>query len=86
MISDDRHIIGLPVVTRAGRAVGKVKSLQIDIEQHVIKNYVVAQGVLPVLGEELIIDPSQVLEITEEQMIVVEGSELTSAEPAGATD
>jgi sporulation protein YlmC with PRC-barrel domain len=86
MISDDRHIIGLSVVTRSGRLVGKVKGLQIDIEQHFVKNYVVAQGVLPIIGKELLIDPAQVLEITTQQMVVIDGGELPNAEIAGAMD
>lgn len=84
MISDGRHIIGLPVITRSGRIVGRVQGMQIDIDQHVVKNYVVVQGIIPLFGSKLLIDPSQVIEITTKQMLVVDGSELPNAESAAA--
>lgn len=85
MLMEDRQIIGLPVVTRSGVRVGEVKALQLDIDEHSVKKYIVARGMLPLLKQELLIDPAQVIEINASKMIVLDG-ELGSVETAAATD
>lgn len=87
MIIDDRHLIGLRVVTRAGRVVGQIKRVHINVDTHVVSHYVVGQGMLPnVFGNELLISPSQVLSISDKVMTVLDGGELPTTGMAAAAD
>lgn len=82
---EDHQIVGLSVETRSGIKIGQVKGLQLNIDEHSISKYVVVRGMLPLLKQELLIDPSQVIEINTSKMIVLDG-ELSDTEPAVAID
>lgn len=87
MIIDDRHLVGLRVVTRAGRVVGQIKRVHINVDTHTVVHYIVGQGVLPnVFGNELLISPSQVLSISNKVMTILDGGELSATDMAAAID
>ncbi len=66
-----KKILHLPVETHSGIKLGTVSGAEIDVEQHVVMRYVVKSSHLPrPLASELLIAPSQVINITEEKMIV----------------
>ena len=73
----DGDIKGLPVVTEAGDSVGKVAGMVIDIDSHQIIQYLVSKSrrLSALLPEELRINHSQVISITEEKMTVSGGLE-----------
>jgi len=66
-------LINLPVETENGDFLGKVADLEINIETYnVLKFYIKGSGVIRRLfgTAELIIDPSQIVSITAEKIIV----------------
>jgi sporulation protein YlmC with PRC-barrel domain len=77
----DREIRGLPVFTRGGQRVGKVAAIEIDADSHAVSRYVVtrSRGLAAILPAELLVDPTQVVELDDEKMVVNE-----SAVPAEA--
>lgn len=87
MIIDDRKLLGLKVVTRSGRVVGQIKRLQINTESHMVEKYIVRPGLLPnMFSDELLISPSQVLGITETQMTVIDGGEVSATGMVSVVD
>ncbi|NQU77489.1 PRC-barrel domain-containing protein [Candidatus Falkowbacteria bacterium] len=86
----NENLIGLPVYTESGQHLGHISDFQIDDDTGKISKYHIKSS-NPITNiikqKELIIDPSQVIEITEEKMIV--GDNLApqttpQVEPAGA--
>lgn len=72
MFVTSKQLIGLAVRTQSGRIIGKIKEIQINIENGQIDTYV-ASGIglaEKLLAEDLIIDKSQVIEITAKAIIV----------------
>ncbi len=71
-----KELIGLPVETQHNVHVGKVIDIEIDVDRHSVLKYVVASGtvVQQLLKDQprLFIDPTQVVSITAEKMIVVD--------------
>ncbi|MFA6422479.1 MAG: PRC-barrel domain-containing protein [Candidatus Buchananbacteria bacterium] len=67
-----QKLIGLPVKTKSSIALGKVYDFDVDVENGMIEKYHVSDSLLVknLLHKELIIDKSQVIEITETAMIV----------------
>lgn len=68
----DKQLLGLPVETESGTALGKVHGFHVDVEHHTILQYVV-RSTNPLKGlfsRELLVAPSQVLSITEQKMVV----------------
>lgn len=83
-----QQLLGLPVETQHGTALGHVVFVEIDVEQHTVRHYGVSQGgmlrrlqQLQQKEPELLIAPTQVISITAEKMVVVD---LTSGEPVDA--
>ena len=69
-ISND-HLVNLPVYTKSGEHLGKVASFELDLDTGKIENFYVKTGLIEGLWhEQLLIHCSQVIEITEEKMIV----------------
>ena len=70
LISSD-DLINLPVYTQSSQHLGRVTSLEVDINSHIIKCYHVKTGLIKGLWyQELIVHPSQVISISKEKMIV----------------
>jgi len=69
LIKDLKH---LPVYTKSGFFLGKIKEAEIDSEtQQIIKYFVSSANPLKnVLAEELIISSSQVISLNKEKMVV----------------
>lgn len=67
-------LINLPVYTQSGKHLGKVASFEIDTDIGKIINFHVKTGLIEGLWhEQLVINASQVIEITEAKMIVEDG-------------
>ena len=64
-------LINLPVYTQGGEHLGKVASFEINTDTGKIDSYHVKTGLIEGLWhEQLVINASQVIEITEEKMVV----------------
>ena len=61
-------ITHLPVFTESGQKLGHVSEVEIDIESHTIRKYIVSHGI--VTKETFLIVPLQIKSITEEKMVV----------------
>jgi len=65
-------LINLPVYTKSGENLGKLKEIEIDTNTHQISNYLVksSQMINRLSTKQLIIKPSQVVGVDKEKMIV----------------
>lgn len=63
-----QSLIKLPVFTQMGDKIGHVKDLEIDVELHSIRHYIVEQGLIG--KDHFWVAPSQVISITAEKIIV----------------
>ena len=80
-----KQLLHLPVETEGGTHLGEISRVNIDVERHIVSNYIVKSSLLPRLfAEELMIAPSQVVSITAKKM-TVEDSVVPAATPAAAT-
>jgi sporulation protein YlmC with PRC-barrel domain len=68
MYINHQKLIHLPVVTESGTKLGHVYDLEIDIETHQIRKYMVGPRFIG--KETYLITPAQIKSITEEKMIV----------------
>jgi sporulation protein YlmC with PRC-barrel domain len=71
----DRQLLGLPVVTQAGQAVGSIIGFECDTDHHTIETYLVSTSplVTRLFGLQrrtLAVARSQVIAITAESMVV----------------
>lgn len=81
---NSKLLLGLVVKTQSGQKLGVVRSVNIDIENHLIKQYVVGLKAVPdFLAGELLISPTQVISINESEM-VVEDAVISVAVPSNA--
>jgi len=64
-------LINLPVFTQSGQHLGRVDSFEVDIDSQAITKYHVKTGLIKGLWhQQLLIDPSQVISISKEKMII----------------
>lgn len=77
-----KELIGLPVRTRSGLAIGKVASLDVDMDTGRIVTFYVKSGnlVTGLLADELMVSWASVIELTAEALMVADNTV-----PAGAT-
>lgn len=78
MLLNHKILVGLPVETKSGLLLGKIKGFEIDSETHVVRQYIVKSHNLigKILSEEsgeLVIGKDQVLEISKNKMVVEDG-------------
>ncbi len=68
----NKQIIGLPVETQSGTALGRVRGFVLDADRGIIAQYVVksANPLRELFGKELLIAASQVITLTAEKMVV----------------
>ena len=73
LISSD-HLQNLPVFIESGAHLGHVRRWDMDVESHeVTRYYVKPSGLVQMLSsEELVVTPTQVVGITEQQMTVLD--------------
>lgn len=78
-----RKLIGLPVETASGQPVGRVCDFDLDPRDHRIFRYYVQSGhrIPGLLHKQLIVSVSQVVRLTEEQMVV---DDAIAREPSSA--
>ncbi len=84
MIISSSDLINLPVFTKGGEHLGRVASLDVDIDTHEVRHYYIKTGLIKGLWhEQIMIAPSQVVSITAEKMIVEDlvGSEMVRQMP-----
>ncbi len=79
MFIDGENFTGLPVITKGGLLLGKIKSFEVDAENQTIERYVVKSRSLvgKLLGEplgRLIIGRNQVISIDQDKMVVEDGA------------
>ncbi len=75
MIINHKNLVGLPVLTKSGLLLGKIRSFEIESDTQTVLRYVVKSGSLisKLLSEEvseIIIGRNQVLSLDEEKMMV----------------
>jgi|ETN02SMinimDraft_2_1059926.scaffolds.fasta_scaffold120752_2 sporulation protein YlmC with PRC-barrel domain len=71
MLINHAQLIGLPVVTQAGQALGKVDGFVLEINSHTIHQYEVKpSGIANVFSKDLLVSHEQVIDITKDKMIV----------------
>ncbi|MBU4331905.1 PRC-barrel domain-containing protein [Patescibacteria group bacterium] len=78
MLITDKNLINLPVYTKSGRHLGRVVGFNIDIDtQSIVRYYVRSDNIIEniIHNKQLIIHRAQVVEITQEKMIVEDGVE-----------
>lgn len=63
-----QQLTRLPVVTESGKKLGHVHDVEIDVESHHIRKYIVGQGFLS--KDTYLVAPSQIIEITKDKIIV----------------
>ena len=64
-------LVNLPVYTQSGTHLGHIASFELDLETGKIENFNVKTGLIQGLWhEQLVINQSQVIEITEKKMVV----------------
>ena len=74
-------LINLPVYTESGQHLGRIISFDINIDNYLIEKFYIKTGLIQGLWhEQLVIDPSQVISITKDKLIV---EDLTGSEPEG---
>lgn len=74
MISAKR-LLRLPVVTKSGTELGKVADVLVDEKTQIITQYEVrGRALTPFFGKTFLVAASQVIEITEERLIVEDGA------------
>lgn len=68
----DKQLIGLPVETQSGTALGKIRGFVVDADHGSIAQYVVknANPLRELFGKELLVASSQVITLTAEKMVV----------------
>ena len=71
MIQDIKKLIGLPVKAEDGEHLGKLKDFQVEINSLRVVNLVVSHSLIG--KNDLLINPSQVVKITEKEIIVKSG-------------
>jgi sporulation protein YlmC with PRC-barrel domain len=72
MIREAKKIIGLPVVTKGGESLGRLRDFQVDDASLKIVKLIVARSIISLNpGDELLIDVNQVIEITGKEIIVM---------------
>lgn len=74
MLINSEQLIGLKVETKGGQYIGRVQSLDIDIEFQNIRHYHIKPSLLEggIFSDELVIHHKQVITITEKKMVVVD--------------
>ena len=67
-----RQLKNLPVYTKSNEFLGKVKDVEFNIDSHNINKYIIKSSdmVKRIVGKELLISPSQIINIDEQKMIV----------------
>jgi len=68
MLINFHNLLHIPVYTQSGNKLGKVFDLNIDIESHYVRSYVIKSGMLT--QKVYLIKPDQIIEITKEKMVV----------------
>ena len=88
MIINLHNLKNLPVFTQSGIMLGQIDDLNIQIEDHYVKNYQVSSGFFRV--KKYLIKPEQIVEINKEKIVVEDAviketsQEEVKAEPAKA--
>lgn len=74
MVINSQKLINIRVETESGEYIGKLKSFDIDVDTQSIKSYYVKPPVLRsgIFSDELLIHNAQVLDITNDKMVVVD--------------
>ena len=67
MLINLHNLTHLPVITESGSKLGKVVDLNLDIEEHSVKSYIVRNNVF---SKTLLIKPTQIVSITKEHIVV----------------
>lgn len=76
MLFSGRKLIGLAVKTKSGRSLGKVVDFKLDTDNLTILKVLVGPSLLinKIISTELIIDRSQIVEITNQMVVVEDGA------------
>ena len=61
-------LIRLPVFTETGAKIGHVRDLEIDVETHTIRHYIVEHGIIG--KDHYWVAPSQIVSVSTEKVVV----------------
>lgn len=72
MLLNHKQLIGLLVKTENGQELGQIKDFEFDSDSYKIIKYIISSSglVKKMLANDLIIDSTQVIKITDQEMIV----------------
>lgn len=77
-------LLNLPVESQAGQRLGRISSVDVDTDSHLITHYHVKTGLIKGLWhQQLLISPAQVVSISKEKMVVEDNA---VREPAAELD
>ena len=68
MLVSLKKLIGLPVHTQSGNRLGKVSAVNIDTDNHVVRDYLIRASIFN--SRVFLIKPIQVVEIADGKMVV----------------
>lgn len=72
MIREAKKLIGLPVMTKSGESLGRLRDFQVDDASLKIIKLIVAHSIISLNpSDELLIEVNQVVEITDKKIIVM---------------
>lgn len=76
MLINSQKLIGLKTETESGQYLGRIQSLDIDIDVHGVRNYYIRPKLLEggLFSSEFKVHHRQVVDITEEKMIVADNT------------
>ena len=76
MLLSSKQLVGLPVVTRGGMVVGKVAGFKLETDTGRLASlHVKARGLVPgLLDQELVIGWNEIIELSDNQVVVKDGS------------
>lgn len=75
MLINFKQLKRLPVETESGQRMGAISDVILDIDSHNVRQYEVKSGGLQrVFEKELLISPSQIISISKDKIIVMDGA------------
>lgn len=85
MLINSQKLIGLKVTTESGQYVGRVQSFDLNVDDQGVRNYYTKPKLLEggAFSEELKIHHKQVVDITVDQMVVVDNVVKYQAQATG---
>jgi sporulation protein YlmC with PRC-barrel domain len=83
MFIDWHSLTHLPVFTESGQRLGNIREVEIDVENHHVRKYLVTHGFIG--KETFLVTPGQIKEVSNERIIVDDAVIKAEAAEKGST-